>query len=205
MGAAVTEDPPRGLRLVHPVPAPVQREIIPSPILGTLIFVGSEIMLFAGLISAFIIVKAAAPGGIWPPPGQPRLPVLATGMNTLVLLASGVLLFLAWRRFQQDPVAARSTFLASVALGSAFVTFQGVEWYALLSQGMTMQSSTLGSFFTLIVGLHAIHAVVALGVMLNLYRLLSQGRLHRDTFGAMQVFWYFVVGIWPVLYWQVYL
>ena len=30
-------------------------------------------------------------------------------------------------------------------------------------------------------------------------------RLNRSTFAACQVFWYFVVGLWPILYWQVYL
>ena len=71
------------LRVISdPRPPPV----VPTPVLGMLIFVIAETMMFAGLISAFTIVKAGALG--WPPPGQPRLPVEATAFNTAVLLLS---------------------------------------------------------------------------------------------------------------------
>ena len=43
-----------------------------DPTLGVVIFVGSEVMLFAGLLSAFLISRASA--SFWPPPNQPRLP-----------------------------------------------------------------------------------------------------------------------------------
>ena len=47
---------------------------ISNAVLGTLIFVIVEVMLFAGLISAFCIVRTSALGS-WPPPDQPRLPL----------------------------------------------------------------------------------------------------------------------------------
>ena len=46
--------------------------LLPNPVLGMLIFVIAELMMFGGLISAFSIVKAGALS--WPPPGQPRRP-----------------------------------------------------------------------------------------------------------------------------------
>jgi cytochrome c oxidase subunit 3 len=60
---------------------------MPHGLFGMAIFVISEIMFFAGMISAFLIVKAAATS--WPPLDQPRLPVEETAINTLALLASG--------------------------------------------------------------------------------------------------------------------
>src|SRR4029450_3339315 len=72
---------------------PRPRPVIPSAVLGMLIFVGTEVMLFAGMISAFLILRATA-AGAWPPPGQPRLPLEETAINTLALLASG---FMLWR------------------------------------------------------------------------------------------------------------
>ncbi len=54
-------------------PAPGREPLVPSAVLGVLIFVGAEIMMFAGFISAFAIVKAGAMG-VSPPPGPPRLP-----------------------------------------------------------------------------------------------------------------------------------
>ena len=48
------------------------------------LFVFTEVMLFAGLISAFSIARATAIGGMWPPPNQPRLPIATTAFNTAV-------------------------------------------------------------------------------------------------------------------------
>lgn len=52
-----------------------------------LVFLASEVMLFAALVSAFLVLRAEA--AAWPPPGQPRLPVTVSGLNTVVLLCSG--------------------------------------------------------------------------------------------------------------------
>jgi cytochrome c oxidase subunit 3 len=184
--------------------AEARREpVVPSGVMGMLIFVFTESMLFAGLISAFTIIKAGAM--IWPPPGQPRLPVEATAVTTAALLASGVLLYLARRRFDEDRRAALRPLLLSMLLGAFFVIFQGVEWIALIGQGLTLTSSALGSFFYLIVGLHALHAVIALGVLVQTWRRLRSGFLASSQLATAEVFWYFVVGLWPILYGVVYL
>ena len=176
--------------------------IIPNGVLGMLIFVMTEIMLFAGLISAFTIVKSGAP--VWPPPGQPRLPLEETAVNTGALLLSGVLLFVARRRYQRDPSRARAPLLGSMLLGLFFVVFQGAEWVALIEQGLTLTSSALGSFFYLIVGIHGLHAVAALLVLASAWVRIQRGWLAQRHLAAAEVFWYFVVGIWPVLYLVVY-
>ena len=168
-----------------------------------LIFVITELMFFAGFISAFTIMRGSAV--IWPPPGQPRLPVAETAFNTGLLLASGLLLYLAGRRYRARPDQARRAILVAIGLGAGFVALQGREWVQLLAQGLTMSSSALGSFFYLIVGMHALHAVVALGVLLYMWRRLGRGPVPRATLAAAEIFWYFVVGVWPFLYWRVYL
>jgi heme/copper-type cytochrome/quinol oxidase subunit 3 len=124
--------------------------------------------------------------------------------NTVALLASGVALFLAQRSFS-DPVRSRRWLLAALGLGGFFVLFQGFEWVQLIGQGLTLTSSTHGSFFYLIVGAHALHAVAALLALLWVFVRMTRSQLVRPQFQAVQVFWYFVVGIWPVLYLQVYL
>jgi cytochrome c oxidase subunit 3 len=176
--------------------------LLPDGVLGMLLFVGTEVMLFAGLISAFSIAKAGAP--VWPPPGQPRLPVEETALNTMALIASGVVLHLARRAFGRDRRRARRLLLAAVLLGGFFVGFQGVEWVALVSQGLTLTSSALGSFFYVIVGLHALHAVVALGLLGYAYLRLRRGWLASSQLATAEVFWYFVVGVWPLIYGVVY-
>jgi cytochrome c oxidase subunit 3 len=163
----------------RPEPRPTVK-LLPNGVMGMLLFVFTEAMLFAGLISAHTIVKSGAAGQMWPPFGQPRLPVEDTASNTAALLAS-------------------------VLLGTFFVVFQGVEWAALISEGLTLQSSSYGGFFYLIVGTHALHAIAAiLGLAWAWFRL-KGGRLTAAQFGTVQVFWYFVVLVWPVLYLRVYL
>ena len=197
--SAESATPLAGLRQAKPKPA------IPSGVLGVLIFIFTEIMFFSGLISAHTIVKSQAAGQMWPPYGQPRLPVGETALNSLALLVSGVVLVFTWFAFKRDPERARIPLLLSIVLGSVFVGFQGVDWGALLSEGLTMQSSAYGGFFYLIVGSHAIHAVGALIALIWANDRSSKGLLTSTQLGTVSAFWYFVVLVWPVLYWQVYL
>ena len=93
----------------------------------------------------------------------------------------------------------------AILLGGAFVLFQGVEWVRLIGQGLTLTSSQLGAFFYLIVGAHGLHAAAALVALVIYWREMRVDRLSRPAFGAVQLFWYFVVLMWPIIYWQVYL
>lgn len=181
-----------------------QPPVIPSAALGMLLFLFTEVMLFAGVVSAHNIARSQSLLG-WPPPGQPRLPVDETAFNTAALLLSGALLIWAQRVFRENRRAAKPWLTASIALGAFFVGFQGVEWVGLIREGLTLTSSTHGGFFYLIIGMHGLHAIAALGVLGMSWARLRRGMLAQSTFAAAQAFWYFVVGIWPLLYWQIYL
>jgi len=194
--------PPRSTGRLRLASESERTPLVPSAVMGMLIFVLTELMFFAGLLSAYTIVRTGSM--VWPPPDQPRLPLRATAFNTGVLLASGVALYLAQRSIFLDREAARRPLLLAMLLGAFFVVFQGVEWVRLLGQGLTVTSSTLGSFFYLIIGLHALHVVAALAVLVYTWRRLERGWLAQHQLAAAQVFWYFVVGLWPVLYGVVY-
>jgi cytochrome c oxidase subunit 3 len=183
-----------------PRPAP----LVPNAVLGMLIFIFTEAMLFAGLISAHSITRASSAVG-WPPPGQPRLPVEETAFNTAALLLSGVAVFVAQRRFRRDRAAAFAPLAAGIGLGAFFVAFQGVEWLALIREGLTLTSSTHGAFFYLIVGVHALHALAALLALGWAAARLRSAVLAPSALAASALFWYFVVGVWPVVYLRVYL
>lgn len=182
-----------------------RKALLPDAVIAMVFVIIAEVMLFSGFVSGFAIVKANAPGSVWPPPGQPRLPVESTAFNTLLLLASGAVLFYAGRRFREAPASAKAPFLGALLLGSAFVGLQGMEWAALLREGLTLTSSSYGSFFYMIVGCHALHAVTAIAVLAWLLARLHRGTLSTEAFTAGRMFWYFVVLLWPFLYWQVYL
>jgi cytochrome c oxidase subunit 3 len=170
-----------------------------------MIFIFTEIMFFAGLISAHAIVRSQAVGQMWPPYGQPRLPVEETALNSLALLVSGAVLVFAWFAFRREANAARIPLLLSILLGLVFVGFQGVEWVALLAEGLTIRSSAYGGFFYLIVGAHALHAVGALVALIWAFHRLDTLTLTRSQLATVSAFWYFVVLVWPILYVKVYL
>lgn len=187
------------------VPSPPGTRRLPNAVLGTAIFMAAEMMFFAALISAHTIARATAPGGIWPPANQPRLPVEQTAVNTAALLLSGALLWIGTRLADKASEVAKRCVLGAILLGAAFVSLQGVEWIRLLREGLTLTSSSHGGFFYLIVGAHALHAAGALVALTWAYFGMLRKSVVPAVFTASRLFWYFVVLLWPVLYWRVYL
>jgi heme/copper-type cytochrome/quinol oxidase subunit 3 len=137
--------------------------------------------------------------------GEVPLPAAATAFNSAVLLASGLLLYLAARAYRGNRPSTQRLLLSSMLTGAFFVCFQGYEWVELLRQGLTLQSSPQGSFFFVIVGAHALHAIAGLWVLSAAYFRMRRAKLQAGFLAATQVFWYFVVALWPFLYVRVYL
>lgn len=187
-------------------PRPSRARFLEPAVLGVLVFMGSELMFFSGMLSAYNIARARVPMSIWPPPDQPRLPVEATAVNSAFLLVSGVLAWLAVRALAKANAAqAFKLAIAGALTGTVFVLGQGYEWSQLLGQGLNMQRSAHASFFYMIVGTHALHVVgglVGLGIVV---RRLAQGTATLAQLRAAQLFWSFVVLVWPVIYLMVYL
>lgn len=162
--------------------------------------------MFAGLISAFLSIKSSLP---WPPLDQPRYPVEATAVNTAILLASGLTMFLFRRLWHRgDNAAGKLAFLllTTAFLGAIFLVLQGVEWARLVGYGLTVKSSTYGSIFYVIIGFHAVHvlsAVFWLGITFGL-AVAKRFPPGMSSLEAVGMFWYFVVLVWPVLYGVVY-
>ena len=175
---------------------------ISNGVFGMSLFVAVEILFFAGLLSAYIVTRQGITE--WPPPDQPRLPIPVTLFNTLLLLASGFLLFRANKiRFQAEPWKGKfhKIFATSVLLGALFLVFQGWEWVQLIKHGLTLKSSIYGSTFYVIVGAHALHVLGAIFYLGYILSKLRNGKtLLREHFAAAQVFWYFVVGVWPIIF-----
>jgi heme/copper-type cytochrome/quinol oxidase subunit 3 len=176
-------------------------------LLGVKLFLGSEAVLFAALVAAYLAVRAQAVD--WPPPGQPRLPLAVTGLNTLVLLASGVTVWLARRAARGGRHGwCRRWLGATLGLGAAFLLVQGLEWVRLIGYGLRMSSSTYGGMFYSLIGLHALHVGVAVGVLGVVVWRDVRSRFHRARLVDVAVgylCWTFVVAVWPPLYGLVYL
>ncbi len=180
-----------------------EEKLLSNKVFATLIFIFTEVMFFTALISAFLIIRGDEKVS-WEIPLGVKLPVLATAYNSLVLIGSGLLLFLAGLSFKKErSEKIRSLLGWSTVLGAFFVCFQGYEWMQLISYGLTMKSSIFGACFFLLIGTHGIHALLGVLVLAYLY-MISKNKLDHENIKAVQIFWFFIVGLWPLLYGLVY-
>jgi len=175
--------------------------------IAMLFLIAGEVMFFAAFVSGFFVLRTAAP--LWPPPLQPRLPVLVTGFNTLVLLISSLAMVGATRALRaRDGLRLVRGLTAAALLGTLFLAIQGYEWMRLIEYGLTVSSGAYGGTFYTLIGAHAAHvggALVWLGVALVMAR---RGRFldgRTSVVRACAIYWHFVVALWPVLYVSVYL
>lgn len=184
-----------------------RRPILDNARLATIFLIAAETMLFAGLISAFIVLRVGA--AAWPPPLQPRLPVAITGINTLVLLASSAFMATAIGALRAGAVPlATSRLMSAAGLGALFLAVQGYEWVRLIGFGLTASSGAYGGTFYTLIGAHGLHVVGALAWLTLAFARLRAGRISPERPAALRacaMYWHFVVGLWPVLYVAVYL
>lgn len=170
--------------------------------IGMVLFLAAEAMFFAGLLSAYLILRVQVVP--WPPTGQPRLPVLVTGINTLILLTSGVALFCGGRALKKSCNLCLVGWIGIGALcGTLFLAIQGYEWVRLIGFGLTTVKNIYGGLFYLVVGTHAVHLLAALVVLLIVFLKAVQGRYtaaHQTGFVVFRMYWTFVVLVWPVIY-----
>jgi cytochrome c oxidase subunit 3 len=195
------------LAMATPHPPLERAPRIASHQIAMIAVIMSEMMLFAGLLGMYLVVRLSAT--MWPPADQPRLPLVVTALNTLVLFGSLVPMTGALRAIRRGDVtlAARRLVVTSL-LGTLFLAVQGAEWFRLVRHGLTLGSSLYGGAFYVVIGCHALHvltAVVWLGVVAALA---SRGRFSAMRHAGLEmcaIYWYFVSGLWALLFPLVYL
>ncbi len=175
--------------------------------LGMLIFLGAEAMFFAGLIGAFLVFRLGS--ATWPPPGQPRLPIGVTTINTAILLLSAYTMRSALRGIRSGSLQGLARWLLVTALlGTVFLGVQGYEWVRLVHFGLTLSSGTYGATFYTLIGVHGAHVLGAVVWLLLVLVGARRNRFSAERHMGVEVcgmYWYFVVGLWPVLFTLVYL
>jgi len=180
---------------------------IPSNVLGVAVFIAAETMLFGGLLSAFMILRAE--NAQWPPVGQPRLPLPITTVNSFVLFASGWMVISAIRAIRKgDRKALTARLLLTLILGATFLLVQGAEWIRLIKFGLSVSSSLYGGLFYTLVGMHAVHVMGAVAALCVVLRLARRDRYSRNEYSgviACALYWCFVVLLWGIIYATVYL
>jgi heme/copper-type cytochrome/quinol oxidase subunit 3 len=186
---------------------PTSPPLPPAAVVGTLLVIAGDVMLFVGLLFVFWVLRLSAP--VWPPPLQPRLPVGVTAVNTVILLASGMAIGAGVRAARRADRARLVRWFGSGALlGVLFIAVQGYEWIRLVGFGLTVTSGTYGALFYTVIGAHALHVLVALAWLSATLVLVNRGRIVDGPAASLEacaLYWRFVVALWPVLYVCIYL
>ncbi len=180
--------------------------------LGMIIFLCSEALLFSGLISSYLVLRASA--GSWPPNfgdgiELPPMPKLLTGINTIILIASSFAYHYGEVIVQKGKSGARWILLAAL-LGATFVGIQCVEWTHLYHEGLWFNKGGIyGSTFFVLTGFHGAH--VCIGVLLILWCFYLQATKRFFTpqrhvaLANVGLYWHFVDVVWVFLYTILYL
>lgn len=169
------------------------------PQLGMMIFLASDLMLFAGFFAANFLLRARTE--VWPPEGV-ELDLRWSTVFTVVLVASSGAFVVGMRRFRRtgDPGTLRRWTLLTMAMGLAFLLNQLREYAAL---DFSVSSSAYGSVYWMLTGLHAAHVVVGLLLLsVIIIRSLYPTFDERDAPAEETIgyFWHFVDGVWVAVY-----
>ena len=154
-------------------------------------------MLFAGLSSAYIVLRRMPE---WQNVALPSL----FWVNTFVLLASSVTMELTRRRLREGQVNSAKTWVSYTGiLGLAFLVGQWVAWGQLVNTGVYLPTTLHSSFLYVLTGTHALHL---LGGVVAIFYVLVQTLRNRYTawnhepVALCATYWHFLDGLWVYLF-----
>lgn len=183
---------------------------------GTIVWLGSEVMFFAALFAMYFSLRANSPE-IWSVDTE-KLNIPFALVNTLILVASS---FTAqFGVFAAERMQPRATgkspfkwgmvewFILSYLLGAVFVSGQVWEYATLISEGVSLSSNSYGSSFYITTGFHALHVTGGLIAFLFVIgRSFAAKKFgHKEATAAIVVsyYWHFVDVVWIGLFLIIY-
>nr|WP_307812193.1 heme-copper oxidase subunit III [Lacisediminihabitans changchengi] len=184
---------------------------------GTIVWLGSEVMFFAGLFAIYFTLRSTSPG-LWNAEA-PHLNVPYALVNTLILVSSSFTAqfgVFAAERLQKKRTSWNPAhwgmvewFFVTYVLGAIFVTGQVFEYANLVSEGVTMQSNSYGSAFYLTTGFHALHVTGGLIAMLLIigraFAVKNFGHKEATSTIVVSYYWHFVDVVWIGLFLVIYI
>ncbi|ERT67496.1 cytochrome c oxidase, subunit III [Rothia aeria F0184] len=186
--------------------------------IGTVVWLASELMFFAGLFAMYFTLRASRPD-IWED-NVHKLNVTFALINTIILVLSSVACQMGV--FAAEQLKPRRTgsllnvkawgmaewFVLTFIMGAIFVAGQAYEYATLVSEGVTIASSAYGSAFYITTGFHALHVTAGLvAFLLIIGRAYVAKRFgHYEATSAIVVsyYWHFVDVVWIALFFVVY-
>ena len=179
---------------------------MPTPLLGMLLFIASEVMFFGGLFAAYFNSRAAHQGVWGPPEGAAPLEILPIALPiTIILLSSSFTMqFAVWAIRRGDQRALKRWIGLTLALGVAFLLGQLYD-YSQLGFGIG-DGIFCTSFYTL-TGFHGAHVFGgAVGLTILLARSVQGQFSARNHIAveAISMYWHFVDVVWIALFTTLY-
>jgi len=181
-------------------------------ILGFLVFLGTEIVLFAGIFGSFFYFAGNLEcfgGKVFPTFGLPLVdPLLVPMVNTGLLISSSCTATVAhvlFKKAGKDVVKGVMFWLMlTVFLGLIFVSLQVYEYVSLDAE---IKNGPYMALFFFATGFHGFHVLVGvINIAVQVYRLRLNQFIRTSDIGlyASLVYWHFVDVIWIILMAAVY-
>lgn len=176
--------------------------------LGTWLFLASEVMLFGGLFSAYILLRVGSPS--WPD-GSSILNVPLATLNTMILITSSVTMVMSWASLMMDRFDRYKLYMAAtILLSFGFLVVKGFEYGAKFHHGYFPSTNNFFGIYFAITGLHGLHVIG--GIIVNTYFLFWGSKLwktHPKQFTwrieCAGLYWHFVDLVWIFLFPTLYL
>jgi heme/copper-type cytochrome/quinol oxidase subunit 3 len=181
---------------------------VTSQKLGMWLFLASEVMLFGSLFSSYALLRGGAMS--WPDQSA-IVNVRLAAVNTLVLVASSVMMLRGMHALRAGHVAAFRRFMAITAtLGILFLVVKSLEYRGELSEGLRPSTNNFLGLYFVMTSIHALH--VACGVLVNAFLCgPGAGMWVRDRarfVGRVEcasLYWNFIDVVWILMFVVLYL
>jgi len=170
------------------------------------LFLGSECLLFGGLISTYMLYRGRHTGS----PGPAQIyDIPFTSVSTFVLLMSSLTMVLAVNAAQaRDDRNTKLWLIVTALLGATFVGGQVYEFTSFYHEGLGFTTSLFSSSFYTLTGFHGVHVTVGIIMLLSVALILSRSKVPGDKAEVVELvglYWHFVDIVWIVIFTLVYL
>lgn len=189
----------------HGPPAANKSSRVDSQLLGMLLFIISEIMVFGAFFTAYFFIRIVN-GDQWFPFQGHELPKAVAGINTCILVSSSVTLHWAELSLKRgNRFGLKAGMLSTFLLGLTFLFVQINEYVHI---GFAPHDFAQGSIFYGLTGLHGAHVFIGL-VLLAMVTVRSfRGHFSPESHRGVEIpgiYWHFVDAMWLVVYFTVYI
>jgi cytochrome c oxidase subunit 3/cytochrome o ubiquinol oxidase subunit 3 len=171
------------------------------------LFLGSECLLFGGLISTYLLYKNRIADGAIGPDTVFDIPF--TSVSSFVLLMSSLTMVLALSALQRgDERNNRVWLITTAVLGSIFIGGQVYEFTTFYKEGLGYTTNIFGSAFYTLTGFHGVHVSIGIMMLMSLVIRSWRGKLHQDNAETVEIvglYWHFVDVVWILIFTVVYL